>query len=280
MNSISATMLTLRTQFEAALEAEVSAWSDWPDSLVTACRHSLFGGGKRVRPVLSMMVAEALERSAEDVLPWAMAVELIHTYSLVHDDLPAMDNDDMRRGRPTCHIEFGEANAILAGDALLTEAFGVLARGTYDAQRSAHLVAALVKAAGGAGMVAGQIYDMGGDLDNVAKIRHMQALKTGALIRAAAEGPAIMLGASATLVHAMATYGEALGALFQITDDILDREEDGDDDGKNLINHMSLEQVIELRDETVNGAIGSLAEMGDSAESLRQFVHHIAHRVV
>ena len=171
------------------------------------------------------MVGEALGARREAVMPWAMGIEMIHTYSLVHDDLPCMDDDDERRGRPTCHIVYGEANAVLAGDALLTRAFGVVAEGDWPAEQTLALVKVLDEAAGGSGMVGGQIHDIGGQLDTLADVEVMQRLKTGALIRLQ---PRVgrWQQASADDVKAISTYGAALGLLFQITDDILDKDED------------------------------------------------------
>jgi geranylgeranyl diphosphate synthase type II len=225
-----------------------------------------------------MMVADALDGNVDDVLPWAIAVEMIHTYSLIHDDLPAMDDDQERRGKPTCHMVFGEANAILAGDALLTRAFGVLTENTPDLERAVRLVSLLACSAGGQGMVAGQIHDMGGDLNSLLQIQQMQRLKTGALIRAAAEGAAIAVGSNSEYVCAIQSFGESLGFLFQLTDDILDREEDGEADGKNILNHISATEVYLLRDETAVTAKSSLDPLGSSARNLRQFVDFITHR--
>jgi geranylgeranyl diphosphate synthase type II len=278
MTELSSLLGEYRVKFESVLEDEIEGWRDWPVSLLSACQHSLFGGGKRVRPILAMMVADALDGNVDDVLPWAIAVEMIHTYSLIHDDLPAMDDDQERRGKPTCHMVFGEANAILAGDALLTRAFGVLTENTPDLERAVRLVSLLACSAGGQGMVAGQIHDMGGDLNSLLQIQQMQRLKTGALIRAAAEGAAIAVGSNSEYVCAIQSFGESLGFLFQLTDDILDREEDGEADGKNILNHISATEVYLLRDETAVTAKSSLDPLGSSARNLRQFVDFITHR--
>ena len=278
MTELASLLGEYRLKFESVLEDEIEGWRDWPVSLLSACQHSLFGGGKRVRPILAMMVADALDGNVDDVLPWAIAVEMIHTYSLIHDDLPAMDDDQERRGKPTCHMVFGEANAILAGDALLTRAFGVLTENTPDLERAVRLVSLLACSAGGQGMVAGQIHDMGGDLNSLHQIQQMQRLKTGALIRAAAEGAAIAVGSNSEYVCAIQSFGESLGFLFQLTDDILDREEDGEADGKNILNHISATEVYLLRDETAVTAKSSLDPLGSSARNLRQFVDFITHR--
>ncbi len=188
--------------------------------------YSLEAGGKRVRPILCLLAAEAVGGSVEEALPGALALECIHTYSLVHDDLPAMDDDDLRRGKPTCHIAFGEAHAILAGDGLLTEAFRILAvEGSLDPARRVEAIAVLAEASGWRGMVGGQALDLEGEqiadygLDHLKTIHR---LKTGALLRAATELGAILGGADAAQRQALRAYGEAIGLAFQIQDDILD----------------------------------------------------------
>ena len=239
MNRLNESMTRLKDIFDASLRSEVEQWNSWPPRLLEAAKYSLFGGGKRIRPLLSMMVSEAFGREWSDVSGWACAVEMIHTYSLIHDDLPSMDNDAIRRGRPTSHIQYGEATAILAGDALLTEAFGIVGRIDADKSIVSELVVLLAQSSGGTGMVGGQVYDIHGDLDSVDKICRMQGLKTGALIRASAEGAAMLLSCSDQEIQRMASFGSTLGALFQITDDILDRTEDREADGHNLFHHLA-----------------------------------------
>jgi geranylgeranyl diphosphate synthase type II len=218
-----------------------------------AMRYSLFAGGKRLRPMLTLAAAEAtaerLHGSATQALslalPAACALELIHTYSLVHDDLPAMDDDTLRRGRPTAHVVYGEGLAILAGDALLTEAFALLARepqtmaGTADDVLSSRKIAALTliaTAAGGSGMVGGQAIDLraadGSHVLDADSLRDMHARKTGALIQAAAVAGAVMAGANADLRAAVGAFAEQVGLAFQIVDDILDVEGASADLGK------------------------------------------------
>ena len=208
MSTLREMMGEARADFDEALRIEFESWL-WPETLKDAVEHVLFGGGKRVRAVLALMVGDALGGRREYVLPWAIAVEMIHTYSLVHDDLPCMDDDDIRRGRPTCHIVYGEANAVLAGDALLTRAFGVVAAGPWSAEETLALIKVLDQASGGAGMVGGQVHDIGGHLETLEDVEMMQRLKTGALITAAAEGGALASEASAHDVKAIATYGAA-----------------------------------------------------------------------
>jgi geranylgeranyl diphosphate synthase type II len=191
-------------------------------------RYAVFSGGKRLRPVLALAACEAFGGRLADVLAPAAALELIHTYSLIHDDLPAMDDDDLRRGRPTAHKAFGEAEAILAGDALLTLAFEVLATrpvGDALAARRTEAVACVARRAGHAGMVGGQLADLEAERQPAteASLEWIHRHKTGALIAASVEIGALHAGAEAEDRAAMARFGEAVGLAFQITDDVLDR---------------------------------------------------------
>jgi geranylgeranyl diphosphate synthase, type II len=193
--------------------------------LSEAVRYSLEAGGKRVRPMLCFLACEAVGGTAAQALPGALALEYVHTYSLIHDDLPAMDDDDLRRGRPTNHKVFGEGHAILAGDALLTEAFGVLAAADLDHVKRAEALALLAEGAGWRGMAGGQALDLEGetlktyDLDH---LRLIHRLKTGALLRASVEIGAVLGGSALGERSALRAYGEAIGLAFQIQDDILD----------------------------------------------------------
>jgi len=194
-----------------------------PSTLHKAMRYSIFAGGKRLRPALVLAAAEAVGGTYEEALPAACAVEMIHTYSLIHDDLPAMDDDDLRRGRPTNHKVFGEAMAILAGDGLLTYAFEVLTINAKPATVAA-LVRSVAKGVGTQGMVGGQVLDMEGEgkpatLDSV---RAIHAWKTAALIAACCEAGALASGSGATEFEHLAKYGQNIGLAFQIVDDILD----------------------------------------------------------
>lgn len=267
----------LIARFEAAL-AKHAAFAGWPAPLVAASRHLLFGDGKRVRPRLALLAAEAAGGDADAALPWAVAVEMIHTYSLIHDDLPAMDDDDERRGQPTVHVAFGEANAILAGDALLTEAFVVLAGAGWPAERAVRLVALLAEAAGGAGMVGGQVIDIGGQLDTLAAMEAMQAKKTGALIRAAAEGGAIAAGGSAEAVAAIRAFGVSLGLLFQLTDDLIDRQQDPDEAGKNVLDVLDLDAARARCAAVEAEAVAALGPLGAQGEALAGLAGMVARR--
>jgi geranylgeranyl diphosphate synthase type II len=198
-----------------------------PQQLHRAMRYSLFAGGKRLRPILVLASGEALGARTDELMPAACAIEMIHTYSLIHDDLPAMDNDDLRRGRPTCHRAFGEAIAILAGDALLTEAFRVLASPSAapDAQRQVRLIRLIATAAGTIeALIGGQVADIeneGKEVDS-ATLEYIHRSKTGALISASVVAGGIIAGATDEQIARLKAYGEHIGLAFQIADDILD----------------------------------------------------------
>jgi geranylgeranyl diphosphate synthase type II len=243
-----------RRQIDAALETFLPSAPTAPASVCDAMRYSVMAGGKRLRPILVLAAAEAVSErtggSPDDAvtlaLPAACAVELIHTYSLVHDDLPAMDNDTLRRGRPTAHVVFGEGMAILAGDGLLTEAFALISReprastlvSAHElAGRKLEAIGIIAQAAGAIGMVGGQAVDLLAALPGAAPLdgtalRAMHARKTGALIRGSATAGAVMAGASVNQRAAIDSYADALGLAFQIVDDILDVEGTSGDLGK------------------------------------------------
>jgi geranylgeranyl diphosphate synthase type II len=200
------------------------------DVLHQAMRYSLFSGGKRIRPILALAAAEAVGGTVSATLPFACALEMIHTYSLIHDDLPAMDDDELRRGKPANHVVFGEGMAILAGDALLTEAFRVMAEAVakpgVEPRRTVQVLIEVANAAGARGMVAGQAADMraeGASVD-LPTVELIHIRKTGSLIRAAVRGGALLAGARPEQLRRLTRYAELLGLAFQIVDDILDAE--------------------------------------------------------
>ncbi len=207
-----------------------------PEKIHQAIRWSVFAGGKRFRPALLLAVGQSFGAPVEALIRTACAFEMVHTYSLIHDDLPAMDDDDLRRGRPTCHVRFDEATAILAGDALQTLAFQTIAEDVgLDAETRIALIAELARAAATPeGMVAGQALDMEGEARQVsrAQLEEIHRLKTGALIRAAARCGAIIGRANDSELAAVTSYGSHLGLLFQITDDFLDVTATAEDLGK------------------------------------------------
>jgi farnesyl diphosphate synthase len=271
-----------------------------PGRLLAAMRHGSLGGGKRLRPFLVIETARALGGHEASALRAGAAIELVHCYSLVHDDLPAMDDDDLRRGQPTVHKAYDEATAILAGDGLLTLAFDVLADPATHASAEirAALVLALARAAGPGGMVGGQMLDLaaegrfGADATlerNEARVRQLQAMKTGALLAAAVDLGAIIADADVQTRSSLATYGRALGAAFQIADDILDVEAEAavmgkataKDAGKGkgtLVEMLGVDRARAERDTLVLDAVAALSAFGPEADMLRAAARFTASR--
>jgi geranylgeranyl diphosphate synthase, type II len=227
--SLKAYLETRQQLVDTALGAYLPRRDFFPAKLHSAMRHSMFSGGKRLRPILLIAAAEACGGSASAVLPAACALECIHTYSLIHDDLPAMDNDDLRRGQPTCHRIFGEAGAILAGDALLTFAFELMSKievpkkSDGKAEGIIEAIRILAQAAGMAGMVGGQIADINaeGEDVNIPMLQYIHTHKTGRLIQGALRVGGILAGAEPEKLKALSVYGETVGLAFQIADDVL-----------------------------------------------------------
>ncbi|WP_413291957.1 polyprenyl synthetase family protein [Bdellovibrio sp. HCB185ZH] len=237
--------------------------------------YSATNGGKRFRPVLSVLIAEMLGSSAEKVLPFATAVELIHTYSLIHDDLPCMDNDDMRRGKPTNHKVFGEDFALLAGDALLTEAFLIVAKNYADnGFLVGRLVQLLSEAAGIRGMVGGQAIDLRAGQKQLTQdeLTHLHLLKTGALIRVAVEGAAIIAGAKTHDVEALKKFGEGLGLAFQVADDVLDHGEK-DQDVRSFTGIIGLENTKIYLNQISKNTMAELHKVSADAVMLEYLVN-------
>jgi geranylgeranyl diphosphate synthase type II len=229
----------LRGLVEERLTACLNAQSACPPRLLEAVRYSLLGPGKRLRPVLVLLAAEACGASPNAALPAACALEMVHAYSLVHDDLPAMDDDDFRRGRPTCHTQFGEATAILVGDALLTLAFQVLSEGVQPPALAARCCSELARAAGMMGMVAGQMADLEWETRSGGTIAELEAIhrqKTGALFRAALRIGGLIgcQGSDDPRLLALDQYAQCLGLAFQISDDLLDVESSAEQTGKRV----------------------------------------------
>lgn len=281
---------------DKALDKIVPPAKTFPPSVNEAMRYSLFAGGKRVRPILSIAAAESLGAKTAGLLPLAGALELIHTYSLIHDDLPAMDNDDFRRGRPTCHKVYGEAIAILAGDGLLNMAFEVLSDPRRTKSVPASRVLAIIKeiatASGVFGMVGGQVVDMnseGKDVD-FPTLEYIHTHKTGALIRASVRVGALYARAGKRQFTALTHYGEMVGLAFQIADDILDiigkREEIGKDVGSDLKkgkktypSFYGLDESKRRAVEVVDKAIHALKDFDQKADTLRELARYIINRV-
>ncbi|MBX9603755.1 MAG: polyprenyl synthetase family protein [Bryobacteraceae bacterium] len=297
---MSATAMTLdqylaarQKRVDEALDAVVPLETADPASIHRAMRYSLFAGGKRIRPVLCIAAAEAVHDAPQGVDEAACALELIHTYSLIHDDLPALDNDDLRRGRPTCHKVFGEAIAILAGDALLTLAFEVLgAHPGIDDGRRARLVLELAAASGTrGGMIGGQVHDLEGEgkPPTAQLLESIHRAKTGALLRASIRMGGIYASATPAQLDALSRFGEHVGLAFQIVDDILDVEQPsaalGKTAGKDAAQQKitfpavyGIERSRAMAEEERLAAHAALHLFGDRAGRLRQLADLVVRR--
>ncbi|MEN6440984.1 MAG: polyprenyl synthetase family protein [Syntrophobacter sp.] len=276
---------------DSALEKIFPVAAGLQKQVIEAARYSLFAGGKRLRPILCLAAADVAGGSLEPVMPAACALEMIHTYSLIHDDLPAMDNDDFRRGVPTNHKVFGEAIAVLAGDALLTEAFEFLAAcgdAGVTAEKTLKVVRIAVKASGYRGMIGGQVIDL--ECENrkvdLATVEYMHIHKTGALLSASLEIGAVLGGGDELQIRAMRDFGHHLGLAFQITDDLLDVEGDaavmgktpGSDAARNKMTYPALLGLVQSREaarEHVDRSLSALDSFGKSAEPLRAIARYL-----
>lgn len=292
MNEFANQMQDVARWVEQALDQHLSASAlsgvgEAPEQLIAAMRHGALNGGKRLRPLLVVQSAEIFGVTRDRVLPAALAVEMVHCYSLIHDDLPAMDDDDLRRGLPTVHKAFDEATAILAGDALLTEGFAVLSAANLPGE----LVAELAQGAGAGGMVGGQMRDLAGEGATLAEdeIAEMQAMKTGALIRAAVRMGAIVGGANETQLKALTEYGALAGQAFQLADDILDvtgsaaqlgkaTQKDADRHKPTLVSRIGLDASQRRLGDTIHHAISALTMFGSEADGLRATARYFAER--
>ena len=283
---------------DSALERYFPGEEELPASLAEAMRHSLFAGGKRIRPILAIAAYEAVGAKGEGgILPFACALEMIHTYSLIHDDLPAMDNDDYRRGKPTCHKIFGEAVALLAGDALLTEAFRLMTRepsrkeGLGDGWLVIEIVNQVSRAAGVLGMVGGQVVDVQseGVVVDLPTLQYIHTHKTGALILVSVQTGAKLGGAREEAYKSLTRYGEGVGLAFQIADDILDikgkaallGKSTGGDLSKKKATYPALLGVEESKrraEELIESSVESLSLFGSEADPLREIARFITSR--
>jgi len=280
---------------DVALDYWLPAETLLPLRLHQAMRYSVFAGGKRLRPILSIAAAEAIGGSIEQVLPAACSLEMIHTYSLIHDDLPAMDNDNFRRGQPTSHRQFDEATAILAGDALLTEAFRLLAdaeanRGVAP-EKILQVIAIIARGAGSLGMVGGQAVDMeseGSEVD-FPTLEYIHTHKTGALILASVQAGGCLAGADRDQMKALTGYGESAGLAFQIADDILNIVGDqvqtgkasGSDQARGKATYPALLGLAEARqraEELCVRAVAALDPLGEAARPLKALARHMVNR--
>ncbi len=282
-----------RLLVEDFLRSIFASFTTSPDVLKDAMEHSLFSEGKRIRPILVLAVCEAKNGKAVAVLPYACAIEMIHTYSLIHDDLPCIDNDDLRRGRPTCHKVFGEAVALLAGDALLTEAFRVMADPRFSAETppsvSKEIVYEIAQAAGAQGMIGGQVVDVLYDGKEGTKsiLDYIHRNKTAALIRASVRVGALAGDATTRELQQFTRYGESLGLAFQIGDDLLDAEGDEKLVGKKLrkdvtkqtyIKHYGIAESKARLGELIDDAIEAVAFLGPAGETLTELAQFVGKR--
>jgi geranylgeranyl diphosphate synthase type II len=281
-----------RIAVDAALEKLLPAENAQPPSIHTAMRYSVFAGGKRIRPILCLETARIFSAAVTPALHPACAIECIHTYSLIHDDLPALDNDDLRRGKPTCHKKFGEATAILAGDALLTLAFEIIGATPVAAERRVAILAEVAASAGAMnGMVGGQVADLEAEGKPVSPqmLEYIHRSKTAALIRASIAAGALCAGASTEDVSRLRRFGESIGWAFQVTDDILDVEESsaalGKTAGKDIAQQKATYPAVyglprshEIAKELATKAIAELAPYGERAARVREIAEFLVLR--
>jgi len=288
-------LIERQSLIEKTLDEIMPPSSHEPRTIFEAMRYSLFAGGKRIRPVLCLAAAEAVGGEINTVLPVACAIECIHTYSLIHDDLPAMDNDDYRRGKPTCHRVFGEALAILAGDALLTEAFGILARAALmnpgQRERYVSIMVELTHAAGARGMVGGQVMDIEaeGKEINLQTLYEMHGKKTGAMIEVSIVSGAFLAGGKEREIEALRGYGKHVGLAFQISDDILNvignkkimGKNTGSDASRGKLTFPSalgLEEAKRKLEEEVLQAMEKISTFDEKADPLRHLASYVMER--
>ncbi|MDD6485065.1 MAG: polyprenyl synthetase family protein [Clostridiales bacterium] len=282
----------LTKQIDAALDFYLPAADNDQKIIYEAMRYSVFAGGKRLRPILMLECAKMCGGSVEEVMPFACAMEMIHTYSLIHDDLPAMDNDDLRRGMPTSHKKFGEANAILAGDALLTRAFEVAASAKTDPAVTVRAISMLAASAGTEGMIGGQILDIQseGKKIKLAELKNIHLLKTGAIIRSACTIGAIAAGMNEAYIKTLDDFGTNLGIAFQIRDDILDVEGETAALGKTVgsdaslekntyVRLLGLERSKDLVEEYSDRAKAALAKFKKKADFLTELTDYLINRI-
>lgn len=294
MFDLKAYLQSRREVFENHLRIMIDRPALGSGRLVSAMAYSLLSGGKRLRPILCFAAAEAVGGCMDDCMATACAIEMIHTYSLIHDDLPAMDNDELRRGRPTCHIAFDEATAILAGDALLTLAFQVLATNrppSLDSGAQLKIIDIISHAAGEQGMIEGQMRDMESESRILSRdeLESIHRLKTGALIRASVKAGALSAGANDQQMKSLDSYAAHIGLAFQVADDILNVTGDpklmgkatGTDEHQNKATYPSLlglEQSKTFAQQCVDMALNELSMFDERAEPLRAIATYIIER--
>ena len=278
---------------DAALERLLPPAAQHPTSIHQAMRHSVFAGGKRLRPVLCMEAARMVEGSLPTgIEELGAALEMLHTYSLIHDDLPALDNDDLRRGRPTCHKAFGEATAILAGDALQTQAYEVLARLRCPAEMRVGIIEEIARATGTIeGMIGGQVADLEAEhkRPDLAMLEYIHRAKTAALITASVVAGGLYAGADSEAVKRLRTFGQNIGLAFQIVDDVLDVTQTSEQLGKTAGKDLTAEKVtypslfgidesLRKADTLVNAACQELDAFGERADILKSLARFLVER--
>jgi len=283
-----------RTIIDNAMREIFDSFQAVPGILRDAMEYMVFASGKRIRPILAIAACEAQDKSIDTVLHFACSIEMIHTYSLIHDDLPSIDNDDLRRGKPTCHKVFGEAIAILAGDGLLTEAFRVMTDTRFIEKIHPKVLKQIIfeisSAAGVGGMVGGQVMDVlyEGKEGSKAIVDYIHAHKTTAMIRASVRIGSIIGGAKGKELKHMTQYGESIGLAFQITDDLLDSEGDEELVGKRLkkdtnkqtyVKHYGIKDSRLKVEQVVAEAIKAVEFLGEKATILTQIAQYIGSRV-
>ena len=282
-----------RALADQALERLLPAATQYPVSIHQAMRHSMFAGGKRIRPILCMeagrMVAGSLPAGIEEL---GATLEMLHTYSLIHDDLPALDNDDLRRGRPTCHKVFGEAIAILAGDAFQTQAYEVMAQLKCPAEARVRIIEEIARGTGTVdGMIGGQVADLEAERTkpDAARLQYIHRAKTAALITASVVSGGLYGGADDRQVAQLRSFGQSIGLAFQIVDDVLDvtqtSEQLGKTAGKDTVAEKAtypalfgIDESIKKADQLVKDALGALDGFGDRAETLKELARFLVER--
>jgi geranylgeranyl diphosphate synthase type II len=286
-----------RRLVDQALKKFLTTGGVFPRTIDKAMRYSLFSGGKRIRPILALASGEAVGGQSQRLLPFACALEMIHSYSLIHDDLPAMDDDDLRRGKPTNHVVFGEGMAILAGDGLLTEAFRVMAEGALqpgvNPSAALQAIREVAAGAGAAGMVGGQVADLESEQKKPTRalVEYIHTRKTGALLRAAVRAGALVGGATPGQFAQLDQYGAAIGLAFQVADDILDVEGGTEKTGKREGRDAELQKVTypaavgmekskRKARELLAESLAALSSFGSSADPLRGIATFIVERAV
>ena len=280
-------------KIEAELDRYTADCGSLHPALLEAMRYSLLDAGKRIRPILALEFCRAAGGNPDDAMPFACGVEMIHTYSLIHDDLPCMDNDDLRRGKPSCHVQFGEDTALLAGDALQPLAFETMLSGSQlRPDLTVRAANTLAHACGAAGMVGGQVIDLANEGKHVGldELRLMDAGKTGAIIKAACVMGVIAADGSDEMIAIAENYAENIGIAFQITDDILDVtstaevlgkpvESDIGNDKSTYVSLLGLEKAREEAARYTSLAVDAIASLGDKAEFLAGFAQMLANRI-